>query len=444
MLRHLKKNTQLSFSNHFEHRAWLANQAMLPRGWQAGSTRFEFIVAETGKTASMDVNLLVADTVTSSFAAVFSRNAFPGAPVIVGRERLKDDVLRGFVINNKIANVCAPNGVADAESICVAAGESIGCEGGELLPSSTGVIGWRIPTSDIVKALPDAAASLQPNSILPIAEGIMTTDLYPKVRRISTVDGSIVGVAKGAGMIEPNLATMLVYLVTDITIDRNDLRACLDNVVNQTFNCITIDSDQSTSDTVAIASSNRVSCSNPDAFNKGVEQVCAQLAEDVVRNGEGVHHVMRIAVCGAPNATQARFIGKAIANSPLWQCAVAGNDPNVGRLACAIGKCVGEMHFDLSLDNIRMELAGKTVFENGRFKIDPQIEKNLSAEFKEAEMYESVRPDSGIVFTPPIDYPPHEKVVDITIDLGLGNVEAVVLGADRTHEYISENADYRS
>ena len=438
------ESSKLTFSSRSEHRSWLAQQAALPPGWRSGSTSFNFIITETGKQASMDVNLLIADAATPAFAAVFSCNAFPGAPVLIGRERLKSNTLRGFVINNKIANVCAPDGILDAEAICAAVGKAIGCHGGELLPSSTGVIGWKLPRTDIIKAIPDVAASLQRDTILPVAKGIMTTDLYPKVRQATTVDGSIVGIAKGAGMIEPNLATMLAYLVTDIAINRDDLRACLSNVVNRTFNCITIDSDQSTSDTVAVASSCVAPCSDRSSFVDALEEVCSRLAEDIVRNGEGVHHVMRIAVSGAPDVNIARSIGKAIANSPLWQCAVTGNDPNVGRLACAIGKRIGTCHPGLNVSRIRMALAGITVFADGHFQIDPATETTLSAAFKDAEMYESVPPKSGIKFAPPINYPPHEKVVEIAVDLGLGSAETVILGADRTHEYITENADYRS
>ncbi len=169
----------------------------------------------------------------------------------------------------------------------------------------------------------------------------MTTDLYPKVRRASVGRGSIVGIGKGAGMIEPNLATMLVFLLTDIAIPRVELRRMLVPAVDCSFNCMSIDSDTSTSDTVLLLSSGAVPCLDPAAFEKALTQVCQDLAEDMPRNGEGVHHVLRVQVTGAPSEVLARGVGKSVVNSPLFKCAVCGNDPNVGRLVCAIGKHIG-------------------------------------------------------------------------------------------------------
>src|SRR6185369_6652831 len=203
----------------------------------------------------MNLTLLALDRPTPDFAAVFTRNAFPGAPIIVGRQRLGEPTLGAVVVNNKVSNVCAPDGVAAAERVCAAVAGGLGLEARQVLPSSTGVIGWRLPVEAMVAALPGALSTLARGSVLPAAQGIMTTDLYPKVRRAQVGGGSIVGFAKGAGMVEPNMATMLVYLLTDLVVPREALRAALRRAVNRSFNLITVDSDTSTSDTVVALSS---------------------------------------------------------------------------------------------------------------------------------------------------------------------------------------------
>src|SRR5512138_3672619 len=208
-------STSLTFASRAEHRAWLETQAALPEGFRVGTAALEFVPVEVPKPARMRVTLLALDAPTPAFAATFTRNAFPGAPVLVGRRRLDAPALGAIVVNNKVSNVCAPGGVEAAERVCAEAARALGLSPSEVLPSSTGVIGWRLPVEAMAAALPRAVASLQARSALPAAEAIMTTDLYPKVRRADLAGGSIVGIAKGAGMIEPDLATMLVFLLTD-------------------------------------------------------------------------------------------------------------------------------------------------------------------------------------------------------------------------------------
>jgi glutamate N-acetyltransferase / amino-acid N-acetyltransferase len=250
-------STSLTFASAAEHRAWLETQSPLPEGFRVGTAALEFVPVEVPKPARMRLTLLALDAPTSAFAAKFTRNAFPGAPVVVGRRRLDGPALGAVLVNNKVANVCAPDGVAAAEGLCAEAARLLGLSPDEVLPSSTGVIGWRLPVDAMIAALPQAAGSLRGGSALPAAEAIMTTDLYPKVRRAAVGEGSIVGIAKGAGMIEPNLATMLVYLLTDVDVPRSALRAALDEAVEASFNCISVDSDTSTSDTVLLLSSRR-------------------------------------------------------------------------------------------------------------------------------------------------------------------------------------------
>ncbi len=436
-------STNLTFADRNAHRSWLTSQAALPAGFRVGTTRFEFMPREAPKPAKMTLTLIALDQPTSIFAAAFTRNAFPGAPIIVGRQRLKEPEIGAIVVNNKISNVCAPGGVEASERICAETARLLGLAPTQILPSSTGVIGWSLPVDAIAGALPQAVAALAAGSVLPAAEGIVTTDLYPKVRRAAVGEGTIVGIAKGAGMIEPNLATMLVYILTDIAVPRAELRAMLGRAVDASFNAISIDSDTSTSDTVVVLSSSRVPCPDLGAFERGLHQVCRDLAEDVVRNGEGVRHVIRVRVRDAASLGLARSLGKAIVNAPLFKCAVAGNDPNVGRLIQAIGKHVGAHAAGNNLSQLRATMGGIEIFANGVFQLNPEKETALVAHLRDAELYASA-PNKDGIFSAPIDYPPHERCVELEIDVGNGAAAATVIGGDLTHEYVSENADYRS
>ncbi len=437
-------STSLEFASRGAHRAWLESQSALPEGFRVGTSSFEFVPVEVPKPARMRLTLVALDRPTPAFAAKFTRNAFPGAPGVVGRRRLDGAAVQAIVVNNKISNVCAPGGVEAAERVCAEAARLVGCRPEEVLPSSTGVIGWRLPVDGVVAALPAAAAALRGGSVLPAAEAIMTTDLYPKVRRAAVGEGSIVGIAKGAGMIEPNLATMLVYLLTDLDVPRAALRAALDGAVDASFNCISVDSDTSTSDTVVLVSSRRKPAPAAGAFAAALERVCAELAEDVVRNGEGVHHVMRVSVAGARSRDEARGIGKAVVNSPLLKAAVNGNDPNVGRLLCAAGKHAGALGLPLDPARVTMKVGGEVVLEGGAMRLDPEKERRLVRHMRSAELYASAPAADGITFRPPIDFPPHGRRVELEIDLAMGPSSCAVFGADLSHEYVTENADYRS
>jgi glutamate N-acetyltransferase/amino-acid N-acetyltransferase len=437
-------STLLTFGSRDAHRAWLETQSRLPLGFRVGTTRLEFVPAEVPKPARMNLTLVALDAPTASFAAKFTRNAFPGAPVILGRRRLAEPRLSALVVNNKVSNVCAPGGVEAAEEVVAAAARLLGVPPAEVLPSSTGVIGWRLPVREMVEAMPRAVAALQADTVLPAAEAIMTTDLYPKVRRAAVGEGSIVGFAKGAGMIEPDLATMLVFLLTDLAVPRDALRSALDEAVEASFQNITVDSDTSTSDTVVLASSLRRPCPDLRAFREALARVARDLAEDVVRNGEGVHHVLHVVVRGAPDVAAARAVGKAIVNSPLVQCAVNGNDPNVGRLLAAAGKAAGSRGLALEPARVRLRMGGEDIFEGGAMRLDEATERRLHQHMKAAELYATAPAPDGLTFRPPIDYPPHERSVELHLDLGVGDASCEVIGADRSHEYITENADYRS
>ena len=440
-----------TFDSVEEHQAYLSSIDALPEGFRIGTCGFQFCPVEAPTmSATMNVTIIALDEPTEAFGAVTTANRFPGAPVKVVRRRLEEKAVQAIVVNNKISNVCpggdGVDGEADSEAICEATAKALGIAGkGLVLPSSTGVIGWRLPVSDIVGALPAAVAALNSDGALQGAKSIMTTDRYPKLRsRSLTLSGGarIVGIVKGAGMIEPNMATMLGFIFTDAEVPREELRAALSDCVQDTFNCISVDSDESTSDTVMLLSSGRKKCWTEGAeareeFRSALREVCAGLAQDVVRNGEGTQHVMRVAIrnAGEENKELAKRMGRAVVNSPLFKCAVAGNDPNVGRLIAAIGKFAGREGLTLDPSRVELRLGGETIFREGRFELDGEKETRLSDVLKAAEMEEEMA------------YPPHERVVDIAIDLGIGGGDdagATLYGSDLTHAYVSINADYRS
>ncbi|NNM67515.1 MAG: arginine biosynthesis protein ArgJ, partial [Spirochaetales bacterium] len=369
---------------------------------------------------------------TAAFAGVFTQNAFPGAPILLGRELLSRPLSRGVLINNKVANVGGPTALADARALQSAAAAIFGAPAHEFFVASTGIIGWSLPVKPMTEALPGLADQLQSHSVLGLAEGIMTTDSYPKVRSRSLFGGRIVAVAKGAGMIEPNLGTMLVYILTDLEVSRSALRDILSRVAAKTFNAISVDGDQSTSDMALIFSSQRFPCPDQKAFERALEDVCRELAVDIVRNGEGTAHVLEVRVKGGQDEAQARLVAKAIVNSPLVKTAVFGNDPNVGRVLSAVGDVLGNAGKTLERSRLKLSIADQVVFDGGVFRLDPQKEKALSDAFRAAALPEKKT------------YPPHENNVVFEVVLAPEGSDAVVWGSDLSYEYVRENADYRS
>lgn len=340
-----------------------------------------------------------------------------------------------------MSNVCSGgDGEADAELVCESVAKALNLESASLvLPSSTGVIGWRLPAKELAEdVVPKAVQNLQSDSVLNAAKAIMTTDRFPKVRSKTLSNGArVVGIAKGAGMIEPNMATMLSYILTDATVPKDKLQSILKSVVDETFNCLSIDGDESTSDTVVCVASNQVTDSvDMDEFETALLKVCKGLASDIVRNGEGTAHVMRVSIGNFPGTKrEARFLGRHIVNSPLFKCAVSGNDPNTGRLAAAIGSYMGKYMPDADLSQMSLTLGGRQIFSSGKFVLEgDSVEKELSGHMKDAQYGDAT------------DYPPHQRCVEIGVDFGkdVGSTDLVVLGSDLTKEYIVVNADYRS
>ena len=423
------------YKSEEEYLSELQKRSKLQEGFLTSTVSISFIPEEkpVDKKLTMNLTLIELDKPTELFGAVYTKNAFPGAPVILGRKRLKNKFIRGIIINNKIANVSARRGKEDAERILGRLAKVSGGSSIEYIPASTGIIGWKLPVEEIIKALPDLTVNLKGDSILPAARAIMTTDSFPKVRQRRAGGGTVLGIAKGAGMIEPNMGTMLAFILTDLNIGRDEIRELLKKCVNKTFNRISIDGDQSTSDTAVLVSSGKKKTARPSELKTAVEDVCRELSEDIVRNGEGVSHVMEVSVKKAPSEEIAVNIGKAVINSPLVKTAVFGNDPNVGRLLSAVGDYSGTNLTGLSLRNLSINLGGIEVFSNGFFRLDTEKEKRLSEYLKSCG------------FDPALHgYPVHDKKVEIVIELGEGMKSAKVLGSDLSYQYVKENADYRS
>ena len=239
-------------------------------------------------------------------------------------------------------------------------------------------------------------------------------------------------------MIEPNMATMLSYILTDTKMTKLELQSMLSESVDQSFNSISVDGDESTSDTTVLISSNRIDSPEGkeflDEFQESLIDIMCGLAADLVRNGEGTGHVMRVNIKHFPGTClEARRLGRHIVNSPLFKCAVSGNDPNTGRLAGAIGSFMGKFKPDEPVDNVVMKLGGRTIFSHGKFVLGgDEVEKELSNHMKYAQQGESD------------EYPQHQQFVEIVVDFENGSGEATVLGSDLTNEYVAINADYRS
>ena len=424
-----------SFSSEADYLEVLSKRAELPEGFQVSTGRLTFVPQErpTQEPYRMNLALLLADEPTDCFAGVFTRNAFPGAPVLMARERMRERLLRGILVNNKISNVCTATGVEDAEQLLRKLSPLVGVPSLELLSASTGIIGWSLPVPEMVSALPALVSGLHRGPADDFARAIMTTDSFPKARSVRVGEGTILAIAKGAGMIEPNMATMLVFIMTDVRVSRDDAQAALTDVAGRTFNRISVDSDQSTSDMAVLLSSGRKGSVSSEAFSSALYDVCRQLSEDIIRNGEGTGHVMRVRVSGMRDETVATAAAKAIVNSPLVKTAIYGNDPNVGRIVSSLGDYAGNSGIAVDRKRLSIRLGEWEVFSNGVFHLDRTKEVDLSSYLQDVAMNPRVK-----------GYPQHDRCVTIEVDFGLGQATSEVLGSDLSHEYVQENADYRT
>ena len=364
------------------------------------------------KDSTLDLTVIYS-TVRARAAAMFTRNRFPGAPVIVGRKHIANGFVQALVINSKNANVAmGKQGIDNAVETCRIVGAELGIDYRDVLPFSTGVIGRPLPMDKIRAGLRGIRNELQPNNLKLAAEAIMTTDKYPKYcsRRVGAA--IIAGIAKGAGMIEPNMATMLVYLMTDAELRTKSLCPMLRRVVGRTFNSMSIDTDTSTSDTVVLMANGLAGPVNIREFEAGLFEVSEYLTREIARSGEGATKLITVDVNGAKTTTQAKRIGKFVVNSPLVKTAVYGCDPNWGRVIMAVGKS-----FDTTIEPRKVTIGfGDThVFRKGS-PVDCDLE--------------ALRAYLG------------QKEVSISVDLGIGKASARVWGCDLTEGYIRENAYY--
>jgi len=365
------------------------------------------------KDDTLDLTVIYS-TVQARASAMFTRSRFPGAPVIVGRAHIADGYAQAIVVNSKNANVATgQRGIDDAVEMCRLVAGELGIDSRDVLPFSTGVIGRHLPMEKIRAGLKGIRDELRPNNLELAARAIMTTDMYPKYISRSVGSAVVAGIAKGAGMIEPNMATMLAYIMTDAELPPQLMRPMLRRVVDRSFNAISIDTDTSTSDTVVLMANGLAGAVNRRAFEAALTDVCEHLAREIARNGEGASKLLTVQVSGARNSRQARLVAKAVVNSPLVKTAVYGCDPNWGRIVMAVGKCADEQDIEPNRTTIRF---GSTpVFELG---------SPLECDLEALQKYLG------------------QKEVEIGVDLGIGNATARVWGCDLTEGYIKENAYY--
>ncbi len=370
-----------------------------------------------------DLGLMVSQ-VPATVAGVFTKNRVKAAPVILDRQRIKTGVCQAIIVNSGNANCCTgEQGIRDAETMASLAASELGISEDLVLVASTGVIGEPLPIEKIGAAIPTLVNSLQSEGIPDLARSIMTTDTVPKmVSAHGVVDGktfTVTGVAKGAGMIRPDMATMLCFAFTDVKVSSEILKEILVKAVNRSFNRITIDGDTSTNDTVLIMANGLSgaviqSPAQKDVFQKILDEIFLDLAKQLVRDGEGVTKLVEIMVRNAVSDSDAQKVADTVAHSPLVKTAFFGEDANWGRIAGAVGRAgvqIDPDKIDVYFDDVQMVKAGM-----GQGKtVEAEATKVLK------------RPE----FT-------------LTIDLNSGSGSGSILTCDFSVDYVRINADYRS
>ena len=366
------------------------------------------------KDSSQDLTLVVAESACVA-AGVFTQSRFAGPSVVVSREHIADLSARAVVVISKNANVATgAEGMSNAREVVNAVAQKIGCEAKDVLIASTGVIGRQYPMQSVrigLSAIPD---KFENTSVEDVARGIMTTDTVHKTAE-ATIAGSsarVVGVAKGVGMIEPNMATLITMLFTDAEIDKASLNEIFRRVIDKTFNCVSIDTDTSTSDTAIILASGLAGSVDAVSFESALYQVALSLTKQVARDGEGAEKLIEVCVDSARDVRQAKLVAKSIVNSPLVKTAVHGADPNWGRVAMAIGKCSDEKDIDET----------QVVIRFGNQEVYPTF---VDASALDA-LSKYMRSDT----------------VRIHVTLNTGRADCTVWGCDLTDGYIRINADY--
>ena len=376
------------------------------------------------KPSGLDVALVVSDEVASA-AGLFTTSLAVAAPVVVSREQLarSGGRARAVAVNSRCANACTgAAGMTAARAMAAAAAEAVGCDPAHALIASTGVIGMQLDTGKVTAGIADAARRLSRDAHIAAAEAIMTTDIAPKEAavRVATPAGrfTIGGMVKGAGMVEPNLATMLGFLTTDAAVDPATLDGTLREVAHDTFNAITVDGEPSTNDTVFLlangASGVAVDEAARPAFAAGLRELCTSLSREIVRGGEGATKLVTVRVTGAASEEDARRAARLIANSPLVKTAINGGDPNWGRLVAVAARA--GVAFDPDRTAVRI---GRVTLYDGA-TVFAEREREAAAHLKGHE-------------------------VEIAVDLGAGGGAAATMWTcDLSAEYVRINADYRT
>jgi glutamate N-acetyltransferase/amino-acid N-acetyltransferase len=375
---------------------------------------FSSCVTNVGvKDATDDLTIVLSDADASS-AGVFTQSRFAGPSVEISRAHNTGNV-RGVVVISKNANVAnGPQGHADAQEVVTSVAHKLHIAPEQLFLASTGVIGRLYPMDKIrvgINALPDQFNS---DDAEKVAQGIMTTDTVHKIAE-TTVAGStarVVGVAKGVGMIEPNMATLIAMVFTDAQISAQDLDRCFRNVINRTLNCVSVDTDTSTSDTAIIIASGKAGAVDLVAFEDALDAVLLSLTKQVARDGEGAETLIEVCVDASRDYAQAKSVAKSIVNSPLVKTAIHGADPNWGRVAMAIGKC--HEYNDINQESVVIRFGTQEVYPH---QVDDSGLQALSAYMKGDE-------------------------VRIHVSLNTGIHSATVWGCDLTDGYVRINADY--
>jgi glutamate N-acetyltransferase/amino-acid N-acetyltransferase len=366
---------------------------------------------------------LIFSVVPSVAYGVFTKNKFAAAPVLISKARLLDFYAQAVIINSGSANCCTgKKGEKDAQAITKALSKELNIEQKDVLSASTGTIGKFLPIEKMKKALPKLVKTLSKDASKDAAEAIMTTDLFPKQASVQVDIGKkkvkIGGIAKGAGMIAPNMATMLCFITTDASIEPAALKKALKEATNATFNLITVDGDTSTNDSVVVmasglAANKRITERSKEfaKFLNALKSLMEELALMIVKDGEGASKTIEVKVKGARTKEDAREVAKKICNSPLVKTAVYGSDPNWGRIVASCGN--SDVKFDP--DKINVSIANKKVFSNGS-----------PCKFNKAELKKNLDKDT----------------VNIEVDLKSGKKDAVMWSCDLTEKYVRINSRY--
>ena len=378
-------------------------------------TGFGCYVANVGVKDDTDDFVVIAADRPVPAAGVFTRSRFVGPSVTISRRNLADGAARALVVVSKNANVAnGPEGHADAEALVDAVAGRLGCAPTDVLVASTGVIGRRYPMERILEGVAAMPPSPTGRDVVAAARGIMTTDTVEKVAEATVGNGParVVGIAKGVGMIEPDMATMIAALLTDAQVDADELDAAFRRVVDDTFNCVSVDTDTSTSDTAVILASGGAGPVDAGDLEAALREVAGSLTKQIARDGEGAETLIEVVVDAARDRAQAKRVAKAIVNSPLVKTAVHGADPNWGRVAMAVGKCQDDT--DIDQERVVIRFGDREVYPT------PVDEAEL------ARLSDYLRADE----------------VRISVSLGTGTASCTVWGCDLTAGYVRINADY--